>query len=236
MIEIENVTKTYYTGSVAYQALKGVNFSVAAGEVVAIIGPSGCGKSTTMNILGLLDKPTTGRYLLNGKETMHLLGNQLAELRNREIGFIFQAFFLLPRLTALQNVGLPLFYARENPSVIKKRSMEMLEKVGMANFALHKPNELSGGQKQRVAIARALVTQPRIILADEPTGALDTKTSHKVLDLMIHQAQGTTVIIITHDPEIASHCPRVIEMRDGHVLKDTTKPDFVMKPKAETTE
>lgn len=220
MIEFDNVTKTYQTGSVEYQALKGLSFKIAKGEHVAIMGPSGSGKSTTMHILGLLDRPTTGRYLLHGKEVNNLTGNELAALRNREIGFIFQAFFLLSRLSALQNVSLPLYYAGEPTHLIKNRSMEMLEKVGMAQFASHKPNELSGGQKQRVAIARALVNNPEIILADEPTGALDSKSSQIVLDLILHKTKGVTVVVITHDPNVGKLCPRVIEVHDGVISRE----------------
>lgn len=215
MIKFDKVTKTYQTGKTKFQALKGISFEIATGELVAIIGPSGSGKSTTMQILGLLDKPTTGTYFLEGNDTSHLTRIEQAKLRNLKIGFVFQSFFLLPKLTALQNVGLPLFYSRKKPREIRHRAMELLERVEMAEFADHRPNELSGGQKQRVAIARALVGEPQIILADEPTGALDTKTSDRVLDLMLHQAKGTTVIIITHDREVAERCPRVLEIRDG---------------------
>lgn len=221
MIDLENVHKTYYMGKNKYEALKGIDLHVSTGELLAIIGPSGSGKSTTMNILGLLDHPTEGRYLLDGQETANLSSNQLAELRNKSIGFIFQSFFLLPKLTAIQNVGLPLLYSHVSQKDIKARALDMLDHVEMAGFADHRPNELSGGQKQRVAIARALVTQPKIILADEPTGALDSKTSDIVLDLMIHQAKGTTVIIITHDPEVAEACPRVVEIHDGLLTKET---------------
>lgn len=217
MIEFNHVTKIYHMGKTKFKALKGISFKIEKGELVAIIGPSGSGKSTTMNILGLLDKPTTGQYLLEGKETANLSSNELARLRNQKIGFVFQAFFLLPKLTALQNVGLPLFYAHEKRKIIKQCAMEMLEKMDMEKFASHKPNELSGGQKQRVAIARALVSKPELILADEPTGALDSKTGKQVLDLMVHQAEGTTIIIITHDPEIAKRVPRIIQIYDGMI-------------------
>lgn len=215
MIELENVTKTYHMGVQQYHALKGISFKIDEGEHVAIIGPSGSGKTTTMNVIGLLDKPTSGRYLLDNRETMHLAYDELARLRNREIGFIFQAFFLLPRLTAAQNVGLPLFYSGLSSSAIRKQAMEMLDKMGMTAYADHKPNELSGGQKQRVAIARALINKPKIILADEPTGQLDTVTSKIVLDLIFHQAKGTTVVIITHEPDVAKMSPRFIEIQDG---------------------
>ena len=215
MIDLEHVTKTYQMGTNTYEALRGIDLHVGRGDLAAIIGSSGSGKSTTMNILGLLDKPTSGRYVLAGEDTSHLSSNQLAHLRNRKIGFIFQSFFLLPRLSALHNVGLPMEYANWPAKKIRQRALEMLERVDMKQFAHHKPNELSGGQKQRVAIARALVLEPEIILADEPTGALDSKTSDDVLQLLINQAEGTTVIIITHDPEVAAACPRVIKIYDG---------------------
>jgi ABC-type lipoprotein export system ATPase subunit len=219
MIELENVTKTYYTGESSFQALKGVSINITRGENVAIVGPSGSGKSTLMNILGLLDKPTEGQYKLGGEDVLQLTADEQAYWRNRKIGFVFQAFFLLPRLTALQNVMLPLQYAREKPTDIEDRAMRMLERMEIKQFYDHRPNELSGGQKQRVAIARALVTQPEIILADEPTGALDSHTSEVVLELMFHQARGTTVVIITHDHEVADRCQRKIIVRDGLILE-----------------
>lgn len=222
MIELRDVTKTYRMGDNEFQALKGINMTVEKGELLAIIGPSGSGKSTTMNILGLLDKPTTGQYLIQGQDTSFLTPNEQASLRNKKIGFIFQSFFLLPKLTALQNVSLPLRYAGVTGRDLVDRPMAMLDRVGMAEFSHHRPNELSGGQKQRVAIARALVGEPTLILADEPTGALDSKTSDIVLDLLIQQAEGTTVIIITHDPEVAQSCPRVIEIYDG-LIKEKAK-------------
>jgi len=215
MIEFKDVRKHYRMGDSTYEALKGVSFRIEAGEVVAIIGPSGSGKTTTMNIIGLLDHPSSGQYLLNNQETANFSRTELASLRNRTIGFIFQSFFLLPRLTAWQNVGLPLFYRGENAGTIRSESLVMLEKVGMAQYARHRPTELSGGQQQRVAIARALVGKPDIILADEPTGALDSVTSQKVLDLLLHQAKGTTVVMITHDPDVAKQCERIFEIHDG---------------------
>lgn len=220
MIELIDVTRTYHMGEAVYHALKGINIKIGSGELVAIVGPSGSGKSTTMNILGLLDKPTSGEYRLDGQPTAHLMANDLALLRNRKIGFIFQSFFLLPKLTAWQNVGLPLQYANVPKKEIRRRALEGLAQVGMAQHAKHRPSELSGGQQQRVAIARALVTAPQIILADEPTGALDSTTSEAVLNLLINQAQGTTVVIITHDPNVANECDRVIQVRDGRVISD----------------
>ena len=217
LIKFDNITKTYQTGKNEFTALKGITFTIDTGEHVAIIGPSGSGKSTTMHIIGLLDRLTTGHYYFNGKETIELSYNELAALRNRTIGFVFQSFFLLPKLTALQNVGLPLFYRNVSKKESKERCMDILEKVGMADYATHRPYELSGGQQQRVAIARALVGEPKIILADEPTGALDSKTSDVIMELLLHQAKGTTVIIITHDPEVAKECRRVIKIYDGMI-------------------
>lgn len=215
MIELCDVTKTYVMGKGEYQALKGINVRIESGELVALIGPSGSGKTSTMNILGLLDRPTTGSYFLDGEDTGIFTGNHLAELRNRSIGFIFQSFFLLPKLTALQNVGLPLYYANVPAPEIKRRALDILARVEMAEYEKHKPSELSGGQQQRVAIARALVGNPKIILADEPTGALDSHTSQRVMDLLINVAAGTTVVIITHDVDVAAQCQRVIKIADG---------------------
>ena len=220
MIKLENVHKVYKMGEGTFEALKGINLSIDQGELVAIVGPSGSGKSTTMNILGLLDKPTSGKYYLDSIDTSEFTGDRLAALRNERLGFIFQQFFLLPKLTAVENVILPLTY-RQNGNIslsqMKDRAMEMLEKVGMDKFALHRPSELSGGQQQRVAIARALAGKPSIIMADEPTGALDSKTSAQIMTLLDSQmkAAGTTVLIITHDPDLAAQCHREIHIRDG---------------------
>lgn len=221
MIKFKDVTKTYIMGKNKYEALKGINFEVHREELVAIVGPSGSGKSTMMNIIGLLDRPTTGVYTIDDEDTAGFSSNQTAELRNRTIGFVFQSFFLLPRLSAIQNVGLPLHYRGESAATIKKISRETLEKVGMAEHSHHKPNELSGGQQQRVAIARALVGKPKLILADEPTGALDSKTSEDVLNLLIdlNDNEKATVIIITHDTDVAKQCKRVIEIYDGMIRK-----------------
>lgn len=215
MIELRNVTKTYRMGKNEYQALKGITVRIEKGELVAIMGPSGSGKTSTMNIIGLLDHPTEGQYFFEGQDTAQFSGDALARLRNRSIGFIFQSFFLLPKLTALQNVGLPLYYSNVDKTTIKERAMAMLERVGMADHATHRPSELSGGQQQRVAIARALVGEPKFILADEPTGALDSKTSDRVMEMLVHAATGTTVVVITHDPNVASQCRRVIQIHDG---------------------
>lgn len=221
MIELRSVTKIYKMGSNIFEALKGINVYIKTGELVAIIGASGSGKTTTMNIIGLLDKPTSGEYYLNEKKTSSLTVNQQAYLRNRSIGFIFQSFFLLPRLTALQNVGLPLSYRGENSKITKEKSLLMLEKVGMTNYSHHRPNELSGGQQQRVAIARALVGNPHIILADEPTGSLDSKTGQDVLDLLIklNKTEGTTVVVITHDEKVAAQAQRIIKLGDGLIVE-----------------
>ncbi len=211
-------------GKEIYVALKGINLSIASGELATIIGSSGSGKTTTMNILGLLDRPSTGKYLLEGTDTSTFTMDQLADLRNEKIGFIFQSFFLLPRLTALQNVMLPLAYRRHHPTGEhrdKNRARAILARVGMSKYITHRPFELSGGQQQRVAIARALVGDPRIVLADEPTGALDAKNSHDVLELLneLNQTEGSTIIIITHDPEVAKKSNRVIKIYDG-LIKD----------------
>lgn len=215
MVRFDNVTKTYDLGSNVYRALNGVSFDIQTGEVVAIVGPSGSGKTTTMNIMGLLDHPTSGEYYFKGESVSHLKPHDLAKLRNETIGFVFQSFHLLPRLTALQNVALPLYYANVDDSEINTLAMAMLEKMGMADHASHKPNELSGGQQQRVAIARALINNPAMILADEPTGALDSKTSQQIMDILLAHRGRTTVAIITHDEEIAGQCPRRIAIRDG---------------------
>lgn len=221
-----NVTKTYVMAKENYRALKGINLTIERGELAAIIGPSGSGKTTTMNILGLLDHPTSGKYFLDAVDTSTLSADQIADYRNQKIGFIFQSFFLLPRLTALQNVMLPLAYRRNHPPGDrrdKKRALTMLAKVGMSEYITHKPNELSGGQQQRVAIARALVGNPSIILADEPTGALDTKNSQDVLELLgeLNQTEGATIIIITHDPEVAGKSRHVIKISDGEISWDS---------------
>jgi putative ABC transport system ATP-binding protein len=217
MIELKNIYKTYQIGLHQVHALSGVDINIAAGEFVSLMGASGSGKTTTMNILGLLDHPTSGEYYLNGNEVSQLNRQQLAYLRNRSIGFIFQSFYLLPRLNALQNVMLPLQYREEDQANIKELSIASLEKVGMKDYIEHRPNQLSGGQQQRVAIARALVTKPSIILADEPTGALDSKTGQEVMNLLmdIHRRENATVIIVTHDMQVASQCERIIKLKDG---------------------
>ena len=220
MIELIDITKTYHMGSSTFQALKGISFRIEKGELVSIVGPSGSGKSTTMHIIGLLDHPTTGKYIINGEDTSHLSRSNQATMRNKFIGFIFQSFFLLNKLNALENVGLPLYYRGiRHRSEIRECAMEMLKKVEMEKYAKHRPNELSGGQRQRVAIARALVGEPELVLADEPTGALDSKTSQQVMELLKHSSQDTTVVIITHDLNIAKQCPRVLRIADGLITE-----------------
>ena len=208
-------------GDEEFTALKSVSFKIDEGEMVAIMGPSGCGKTTTMNILGLLDKPTSGGYYLSGHDTNQFTPNQQADYRNQLIGFIFQRYLLLPRLNVLQNVLLPLKYRKARSKNEVDMSVEMLERVGMGGHLEHRPNEISGGQQQRVAIARALVGKPKLILADEPTGALDTHTSEVVLQLLkdIHREEGVTVVVITHDEEVAMQCQRTIRILDGLIVE-----------------
>lgn len=221
MINLQNIQKSYFLAGQEEKVLKGVNLRINDGEMLALMGPSGSGKSTLMNIIGLLDQPSQGEYFLNQQEVHSLQSNQLAELRNRHIGFIFQSFFLLPRLTALQNVSLPLIYRDENAQAIKSKAKSVLEKVGLSHLTHHKPNELSGGQQQRVAIARALVGNPKILLADEPTGALDSTTSDEVLDLLcqINQDEKTTILIVTHDQHVADRCQKIIKLKDGVLVE-----------------
>jgi len=219
MIEIRNITKTYRMGEQEVRALRGVDLTIGPGEMVAITGSSGSGKSTLMHILGCLDRPESGQYLLEGCDVSTLGKNQLAEVRNRRIGFVFQSFNLLHRLTALENVELPLLYAGRGAA--KKQARAVLTRVGLADRMTHRPSEMSGGQNQRVAVARAMVTDPAILLADEPTGNLDSATSVEIMQLLLSvNAEGRTIIIVTHEPDIAAMCKRKIVMRDGVVVED----------------
>ena len=221
IIHLENICKSYYLGRQELQVLKGITLDVFKNEYVALMGPSGSGKSTLMNILGCLDSPTGGRYILNGKDVSRMPDNDLAEVRNKEIGFVFQQFNLLPRLTALENVALPLIYSGVSKKERLERAAATLSKVKLDDRSHHKPNELSGGQCQRVAIARALVNDPAIILADEPTGNLDSKTSYEIMDILgkIH-ADGNTVVLVTHEDDISHFAHRIIRLRDGSVESD----------------
>lgn len=222
VIDIQAIGKTYRIGEVEVHALRSVDLNIKKGEYVALMGPSGSGKSTLMNVLGCLDTPSRGTYVLNGTQVSKMTDNELAEIRNKEIGFIFQTFNLLARNTAIDNVALPLVYAGVSKKERIARAEKTLTDVGLGDRMEHKPNELSGGQRQRVAIARALVNNPSIILADEPTGNLDTKTSHEIMDLLeqIHE-NGNTVIIVTHEEDIAKRAKRIVRLRDGVVESDT---------------
>jgi putative ABC transport system ATP-binding protein len=221
IIHLESIRKNYYLGKQVIEVLKGISFDIFKNEYVALMGPSGSGKSTLMNILGCLDTPTSGTYILNGKDVSRTADNDLADVRNTEIGFVFQQFNLLPRLTALENVALPLVYAGIPKKQRTEKAMEVLKKVDLVDRSHHKPNEMSGGQNQRVAIARALVNDPAIILADEPTGNLDTKTSYEIMDIFgkIHEA-GNTVILVTHEEDISHYAHRIIRLRDGIIESD----------------
>jgi putative ABC transport system ATP-binding protein len=218
VIQAENLTKIYNMGVVEVHALRGLSLKIAYGEVVSVMGPSGSGKSTLMNIIGCLDRPTSGEYFLDGERVSDLNDDQLAAIRNRKVGFVFQSFNLLPRATALANVELPMRYARLGRGG-RERAREALEAVGLGDRIHHRPSELSGGQQQRVAIARALVNEPAIILADEPTGNLDSKSGEEIMDLLLelNRERGTTLVIVTHDPEISSRTQRSIRIRDGVV-------------------
>ena len=221
VIDLNEVTKTYASGALSVQALRGVTFSIQPGEYVAIMGPSGSGKSTLMNLLGALDRPTTGTYKLDGTDIATLNDNELAGIRLKKLGFIFQGFNLLARTSATKNVALPLFYAGVSPRARNEAAIARLTEVGLADRLTHKPNELSGGQQQRVAIARALVNDPTVLLADEPTGNLDTQTSEEIMALFeALNAAGRTIIMVTHDEDISRHAKRVIRLRDGLVVTD----------------
>lgn len=221
LIKLKQITRDFALGSQTVKVLKGIDLSIEKNEYVALMGPSGSGKSTLMNLLGCLDTPTGGEYWLNGKDVSKMSDNELAEVRNTEIGFVFQTFNLLPRSTALENVSLPMVYAGKSNSERVSRATDVLEQVGLSDRMDHRPNQLSGGQRQRVAVARALVNKPSIILADEPTGNLDSKTSVEIMNLFsdIH-ALGNTVILVTHEEEIAQHAKRIIRLRDGIIESD----------------
>lgn len=224
LLQIKDIKRDFRLGSEILHVLKGIDLTIEKGEYVALMGPSGSGKSTLMNILGCLDTPTSGEYILNGKDVSKLSDGELADIRNKEIGFVFQTFNLMPRTTALDNVALPMVYAGISKEKRRERAKEVLELVGLSDRIMHKPNELSGGQRQRVAVARALVNHPSIILADEPTGNLDSKTSHEIMGLFneIH-SKGNTVILVTHEEDIAQHAHRIIRLRDGLIDSDTRK-------------
>lgn len=224
IIYLENIQKSYFMGKQELPVLKGISLNILKNEFVALMGPSGSGKSTLMNIIGCLDTPTGGKYILNTKDVSQMEDNALAEVRNKEIGFVFQQFNLLPRLTALENVALPLVYAGMGRKLRNEKAMQVLEMVSLTDRSHHKPNELSGGQCQRVAIARALVNNPSIILADEPTGNLDSKTSQEIMEIFgdIH-GRGNTVILVTHEEDIANHAHRIVRLRDGMIESDRKK-------------
>ncbi|HWP96928.1 MAG TPA: ABC transporter ATP-binding protein [Syntrophomonadaceae bacterium] len=227
LIDLKNIVKTYYGAGEPVYALRSISLQVFNGEMLAIMGPSGSGKSTLMNLLGCLDKPDSGRYIFAGQNVMELGRDQLAHLRNKLIGFVFQNFNLLGRATALENVCLPLIYAGVPGKTRDKRGMEMLRLVGLEGREHHLPRQLSGGQQQRVAIARALINQPGLLLADEPTGALDTRTSIEIMSLLqqLHEKQGLSVAIVTHEPDIALYCQRIIRLSDGQIVSEEIVPE-----------
>ncbi len=229
LIEARDLVKIYKTGDIELRALDVVSFSIGYGEFVAVMGPSGSGKSTTMNMLGCLDSPSSGQYYLDGRDVAKLSGDELAEVRNRKLGFVFQGFNLLPRLTALENVALPLVYSGISGKERRARAQNALERVGLGSHVRHKPSQMSGGQQQRVAIARALVGMAPLILADEPTGNLDTKTSEEIMRLLVEvNDEGKTVVLVTHEPDIAEYAKRVLRFKDGRLVADHPRDDTRM--------
>lgn len=229
MIKIDKLVKVYRMGDIELTALKGVSLHIEPGEFTSIMGPSGCGKSTMMNVLGCLDKMTSGTYLLNSQNVSNLSDNDLAVIRNKEIGFVFQSFNLLPRMNILENVALPMVYAGLSPKERRERAMDALEKVNLSDRIRHRPNEISGGQKQRVAIARAIVNQPSIILADEPTGNLDSKVTEEIMRILQKlNNEGVTILMVTHELDVARFSKRIIRMRDGDVTDDSPVTDRVI--------
>lgn len=229
MIEVKDIVKKYVTGDIDFTALKNINLKIEKGEFTAIMGPSGSGKSTFMNILGCLDRFDSGKYILNDNEVTNLNDKELAYIRNKEIGFVFQAFNLLPRMNILENVELPMTYAGIPAKQRRERAMIALDKVGLSDRIKHRPNEISGGQKQRVAIARAIVNDPAVIMADEPTGNLDTKSSIEIMRIFQElNNEGATVIMVTHEPDIAMHCKRIVRFRDGEIISDEEVKDRIL--------
>jgi len=229
MLEVQNIVKSYKTGDINLTALKNISLKIEEGEFVAIMGPSGSGKSTLMNILGCLDRMSSGKYILNGKDVSGLLANELSHIRNREIGFVFQAFNLIPRMSILENVSLPMVYSGMPSKERKKRALSALEKVGLLDRIKHLPNEVSGGQKQRAAIARAIVNSPSVIMADEPTGNLDTKSSLDIMKIFQDlNNEGATVVMVTHENDIAQHAKRIVRFRDGEIVMDTLVEDRII--------